>query len=157
MRFVVLVNHLGISRDSLTTSLNSLLELELIQRNPGYGHPLRPEYILTGAGKGVAKACHRYLQAEPRSDTMTRKWTAPILLVCRDGRARFNEIRALLGITPRALTQSFKQLENEKLVNRIVDPGYPPSTSYQLSRRGAKLARMVDEIQQTLQDDVRPK
>ena len=46
-RFVTLHRRLGIGRESLRRTLASLAEQDLVARNPGYGHPLRPEYVLT--------------------------------------------------------------------------------------------------------------
>ena len=150
MRFVVLVNQLGISRDSLSNSLNSLLELDLIARNAGYGHPLRPEYILTEAGSTTAALCHLYTRADSSESIHLRKWTAPILLVCHEHRNRFNDIRAALEVTPRALTQALKLMEDHSFILRNVDAGYPPTTSYQLTRAGKKLARVVEQIKDSL-------
>ena len=42
---------LGLSRSMLTASLTQLIEAGWLQRNPGHGHPLRPEYVLTDAGR----------------------------------------------------------------------------------------------------------
>src|ERR671932_1580387 len=53
-RFVVLSKSLGVGRESLRRTLDALIELGLVRRNPGYGHPLRPEYLLTRRGEAVA-------------------------------------------------------------------------------------------------------
>ena len=47
-KFVTLGSRLGVSRDSLRRSLDRLTQQRLVRRNPGYGHPMRPEYVLTG-------------------------------------------------------------------------------------------------------------
>src|SRR5947207_13068422 len=46
-RFVTLANRIGVTRDSLRRTLSALIDDGLVERNPGYGHPLRPEYVLT--------------------------------------------------------------------------------------------------------------
>src|SRR4029450_5423618 len=56
-RFVTLARTLGLSRESLRRTLAALTESGLVGRNPGYGHPLRPEYVLTRAGERIATAC----------------------------------------------------------------------------------------------------
>lgn len=146
LRFVVLVNRLGISRDSLKATLAALFEVSLVMRNPGYGHPMRPEYILTPGTEQLAAACHDYRAATEDNELYTRKWTAPILLALAGGASRFNEIRYCLQITPRALTQALRQLEQHELVDRSVDEGYPPTTSYHLQKKGQAISKLVENI-----------
>ena len=150
LRFVALVNRLGISRDSLKASLDALFDMSLVMRNPGYGHPMRPEHILTPGTGQLAEACHGYCAATADDEIYTRKWTGPILLSLAEGRSRFNEIRQNLGVTPRALTQALRQLEQHGLVKRNIDDGYPPTTSYHLEDRGHKISRLVEEIRSCL-------
>jgi len=143
----VLASTLRVPRDSLSRSLVALEEFRLVERNPGYGHPLRPEYLLTARGTRVAAACSRYLDPlADDQDLMTRKWTAPVLVCCLAGLRRFNAIRAALDITPRALTQAMKQLESSHLIVREVSDGYPPLALYSLSATGhahAQTARAI--------------
>jgi DNA-binding HxlR family transcriptional regulator len=150
LRFVVLVNRLELSRDSLRASLASLKQLDLVMKNPGYGHPLRPEYILTDRGKAVASVCADYMQEACDINVLLRKWSAPILLALLHGHQRFNEIRAALEVTPRALTQALKLLEG--LVNRSVEDEYPPVTRYSLTDNGESVARTVEQLRNLLAD-----
>src|SRR3546814_8782260 len=53
-RFVELIHRHGLSRDSLTRTLQAAAALGWVRRHPGHGHPLRPEYILTEAGSAAA-------------------------------------------------------------------------------------------------------
>ena len=46
-RQATLLAKTGAGRTAFAQSLHHLIELNLVQRNPGHGHPLRPEYILT--------------------------------------------------------------------------------------------------------------
>ncbi len=146
LRFVVLINRLGISRDSLTTTLAALFDMNLVMKNPGYGHPMRPEYVLTAGTDRLAEACYRYVEAIGDNEVFTRKWTAPVLLTLMDGQSRFNEIRTNLGITPRALTQTLRQLEQHGSIERSIDDGYPPTTSYRLNPGDQKISQAVDHI-----------
>ena len=50
-RFAAMRARLGLSRSALAASLAQLQEAGWLRRNPGHGHPLRPEYILTAAGR----------------------------------------------------------------------------------------------------------
>src|SRR6478736_5405251 len=53
-RFVELQRRLGVGRESLVRALAALLASGLVRRNEGYGHPLRPEYVLTARGRRAA-------------------------------------------------------------------------------------------------------
>src|SRR5947208_12763974 len=55
-RFVELQRRLDVGRESLRRALDSLLDAGLARRNEGYGHPLRPEYVLTAKGRRAARA-----------------------------------------------------------------------------------------------------
>ena len=148
LRFVVLVNRLELSRDSLRASLASLRHLDLVMKNPGHGHPLRPEYVLTQAGAELAPWCVRLmtvLAALDVQETALRKWSMPVALALRSGRTRFSEVRAFVpGLTARALTLTLKDLQREALVVRLISDGYPPATYYRLTPRARKLKPMLD-------------
>src|SRR5215211_4726683 len=95
VRFVELQNRLGVGRESLRRALDALLELGYARRNPGYGHPLRPEYLVTDAGRRAGAACASVLEAGDQ-DLLLRKWSVPTLAEL-DVDRRFSELRALLG------------------------------------------------------------
>ncbi|MCP6652244.1 hypothetical protein NL518_29540, partial [Klebsiella pneumoniae] len=46
-KFVTLVHRTGASRKAINDTIAALIRLGLVMHNPGYGHPLRPEYLLT--------------------------------------------------------------------------------------------------------------
>ena len=102
MRFVELQRKLGVGRDSLRRALDALIELGFVERNTGYGHPLRPEYVITAEGRTAASLAARVVAAgDP--ETLLRKWSVPVLAEL-DGDRRFSELRASLpGVSPRAL------------------------------------------------------
>lgn len=149
-KFVTLVTRLGISRDSLRRTLESLIEQGWVLRNPGHGHPMRPEYILTPSGARLAPWCARIchaLHVAGLEDVGFRKWSMPIVLGIRRGCRRFSELKAFLpGLTARALTLALKELHAAGLVERRVSDGYPPTTHYQLNPtlRGVKI--ILDEF-----------
>ncbi len=153
-RFVVLANELGAGRDPLTQSLHALRAAGIIERNPGYGHPLRPEYVLTGLGHSIGAACSKYEHTTRELDASGvayRKWTAVLLLTLGTGRSRFNEIQAGIGsISPRSLTQALQLLAGEGLVEREVQDGFPPRSSYRLSEAGSELAAAATGISDLL-------
>ncbi len=137
-RFVELQRRLGVGRESLTRALDALVAQGLVRRDTGYGHPLRPEYLLTGKGRRAAALSTRVLAAgDP--DVLLRKWSVPILAELGESR-RFSELRATLGeITPRALALALRELEAARLVRREVLPTRPPSTVYRTTPRGRRV------------------
>ena len=46
----------------LSAVLGQLLRKGWLMRNPGHGHPLRPEYVLTEAGRPVGAWCERVME-----------------------------------------------------------------------------------------------
>ena len=142
-RFVELQRRLAVGRESLRRALDALLELGLAQRNPGYGHPLRPEYLVTASGRDAGATCARVLAAAPDQDLLLRKWSVPTLAQLDEPR-RFSELRAALpGVTPRALALALKDLEDGGLVRRDVLDTRPPSTLYRLTPAGARVERAL--------------
>lgn len=142
-RFAALVGVLGLGRESLRRTLDALIDLGLVARNPGYGHPLRPEYKLTADGEPVARRCRRLLEAiGDEREVALRKWSLPVLVALRRT-GRFSELREELpGITPRALALALKDLQSAGLVERVVDEdAYPPTVRYTATESARALQR----------------
>jgi DNA-binding HxlR family transcriptional regulator len=134
VRFVELQRKLGVTRESLRRALDALIELGYVRRNEGYGHPLRPEYLITEAGRGASVLAARVSASRARN-TLLRKWSVPVLASLDEPR-RFSEIRASLpGVTSRALALALRDLEDAGLVRRDVRPTRPPSTVYRATPR----------------------
>ena len=132
---------LEVNADSLTRNLQHLMDAELVERNPGYGHPLRPEYILTARGKALAPRCEKLVQVVARlgvADTVYRKWSVPLLVQIRSGNGRFSRLRDDLGVNPRALTQSLHRLRASDLVMQRID--------YRLTASGNRIAVLGDSL-----------
>jgi DNA-binding HxlR family transcriptional regulator len=146
-RFVTLSRILGLSRESLRRTLAALIEGGLVGRNPGYGHPLRPEYVLTSAGERIAGACRPLVERLRRNELEEvgyKKWSMPVVYALGGGARRFSELReALEGISPRALALALKDLEAAGLVDRRVTDDYPPATVYRLTTIGRPLATLL--------------
>jgi DNA-binding HxlR family transcriptional regulator len=149
-KFVTLAHRLGVSRDTLRCTLDALLRQGWVERNPGYGHPMRPEYVLTAAGAHLAPACARLAGLLGRlglAPVALRKWSLPVILALRRSGGRFNEVKALLpGITARALALALKALQGARLVERRVEAEYPPRTSYELTPRGRRLVSALEGL-----------
>jgi DNA-binding HxlR family transcriptional regulator len=150
-RAVSLMRRLDVGRDSLGRTLDALIGLGLVRRNPGYGHPLRPEYLLTERGAAVAPACRALLdglRALELESVGLNKWSVPLLMALSTGgepRARrFSELREELpGISPRALTLALKSLTDARVIERTVLDTFPPATRYSLAGRGRELGPAV--------------
>src|SRR5436305_2442862 len=128
-RFVELQRKLGVGHASLVRALGTLIDLGYVRRNPGHGHPLRPEYVVAPAGRRVAPLAHAVLAASAR-ETLLKKWSVPVLVALESER-RFSELHAALpAVTPRALALALRDLEDARLVTRDVRPTRPPSTVY---------------------------
>jgi len=137
-RFVELQRRLEVSGESLRRALDMLIELGYVARNPGYGHPLRPEYVITTQAAQAAEVAARVVAARD-PETLLRKWSVPVLAEL-DRERRFSELRASLpGVTPRALALALQELEAARLVRREVLPTRPPSTVYRTTARGARV------------------
>lgn len=75
------------------------------------------------------------------------KYKGRILWVLRDGLLRYGEInRAVVGITPKMLTQTLKELEADKLITRKVFPQVPPKVEYSLTETGKELIPFISQM-----------
>jgi DNA-binding HxlR family transcriptional regulator len=148
-RFVTLCRRTGAGGESVRRALTALIERGLAARNPGYGHPLRPEYVLTPAGSRVAPACALLLDelvALGIGEVGLNKWSVPVLAALASDR-RFSELRgALPGVSPRALTLALKALADAGMVERTVLASYPPRTVYRLADRARRLTPALERI-----------
>src|SRR3990172_12583402 len=73
-------------------------------------------------------------------DVIGDRWT---LLIIRDlflGRSRFNEFRqSTPRISPKLLSERLKRLEEQGLVGRSLQDGYPPRAEYRLTEKGRSI------------------
>ena len=78
-------------------------------------------------------------------DTISKKWA---LLIVNDignhGRLRFNQLmQNLNGISPKALSDTLKKLENEQLITRKSFAEIPPRVEYALTHDGKELRNAI--------------
>jgi DNA-binding HxlR family transcriptional regulator len=75
------------------------------------------------------------------------KYKGRILWILRDGVLRYGELkRAVVGITPKMLTQTLKELEADKLIIRIVYLEVPPRVEYSLTETGKELIPFINQM-----------
>jgi DNA-binding HxlR family transcriptional regulator len=133
-RFATLKRRLGIPRETLRATLAYLITAEFVRRNPGYGHPVRPEYVLCGRGVALGPDCTGLvdvLETVGMEGLCMTKWPLPVLLAVDGREARFGEVSAiLLGVSPRALTLALGELVEMGLLDRRVVDSRPPGTRY---------------------------
>ena len=149
-RVVELTHAVGAGRQPVRDALEALVELGLVQPNPGYGHPLRPEYILTRRGGVVGPASAALMTALRHAEAVDvglRKWSMPTLASVGLGATRFGEIAHTLGdATDRALSHALGALGEVGLIERAIADGRPPVPRYGLTRAGARVHAPVVEL-----------
>jgi DNA-binding HxlR family transcriptional regulator len=149
-KFVTLVNRLGSNPGAIRQTLDTLIDLDWVRRNPGYGHPLRPEYILTARGERLAPACDRLdgaLSSLGLRSAALRKWSMPVLYVVGEGPTRFSQIpRALRDVTDRAVSMALKDLSGATMVARTLIEGPPPGSVYGATDRGVAVLPILDGL-----------
>lgn len=146
-RFAVIERRFGLSRHSLTRTLHYLREQGWVMPNPGYGHPLRPEYVLSDAGRAIGAACERIEDARVRlglgAPDLSR-WTLPVAARMGAEWTRFGALQARLEpVTPRALSLTLQAMIGQDLVRRRLEDRFPPLPLYGLTGRGEALAVAV--------------
>jgi DNA-binding HxlR family transcriptional regulator len=153
-KFITLVKRLGVGRDTLSRTLKALDDADLAMRNPGYGHPMRPEYILTEAGHRIGPPSVSLMDGLTARDLVAvglKKWSMPTAAAIGEGERRFSELAsALPGSTPRALTATLKELTDAGLVQRELHDDYPPRTTYRLTGTGAALLPSLGALEEQL-------
>ena len=132
-KFVTLVRTLGASDGGMRQALDHLIILGWVMRNPGYGHPSRPEYILTTEGWARTKELDIFTRLIP-NDYEPSKWSLQAIWLLRQGPMRHKDLLSgLETITPRALSETLKELEEAGILLRTVRDSRPPSVTYQLT------------------------
>ena len=75
------------------------------------------------------------------------KYKALILWHLSSGKLRFSELKkAVSGATPKMLTQQLRELETQKLINRVVYPVIPPKVEYSLTDLGQSLMPVLTSM-----------
>ncbi len=148
-RIAALQEATGAGRTALSQSIKHLEALGMIERNPGHGHPLRPEFRLTREGKQMAPIADRVLSeiSAPPSRALLRKhWSLPVLALTYEPQY-FSSLRAALPpITDRALSLTLQGLESQSWLKREVTASRPPRPLYQSIGEGARISGILRGI-----------
>ncbi len=140
----------GCGRTAMSASVVHLLEMRLLERNPGFGHPMRPEFRLTPAGTAVAAwaaELNNLIDLEQDRSIIRSKWSLP-LLSCLPRETRYAELRrALSPVTDRALSLCLGQLTSRNWVSRMVSADTsPPAVSYRAVNHGLTLHHQLQRL-----------
>jgi len=75
------------------------------------------------------------------------KYKGRILWVLKDGFLRYGELkRAIVGITPKMLTQTLRELEADELISKKVYREVPPRVEYALTTTGKELIPFISQL-----------
>lgn len=141
-KFITLVRRLDASDRAVRQALNHLTGLGWVERNPGYGHPSRPEYVLTQGAPDTLPIWNE-LRKWNQENVALERWPLPILFAIVDGKTRYSSLmQELGGITPRSLSMGLGSLLNAGLAIRDLKPGYPPTTEYRATPWGESMAKL---------------
>ena len=78
---------------------------------------------------------------------LASKWLLLIMLALMQGTKRNSELqRQILGVSPKMLSQSLRELEAHGLIHREVFPEVPPRVEYSLTVLGESLAPLLAEL-----------
>jgi len=74
-------------------------------------------------------------------DIVSKKWTICIISILdQDSPKRFNEIKnTIQSISPKALSDTLKILENDQLITKTIFLEIPPRVEYTLTQKGNSL------------------
>lgn len=77
-----------------------------------------------------------------------KRWTGLIIRSLMKGAKRFSDIQTIIpNLSARMLTERFKELEENGIVERKVYPEIPVRIEYELTEKGRELADAMDGIQ----------
>jgi DNA-binding HxlR family transcriptional regulator len=76
-----------------------------------------------------------------------KRWTLPILVALLDGPARFSELaRSVPGLSERVMSERLQELSEAGVVTRLIEPGPPLATKYQLTPAGERLRPALQHL-----------
>jgi DNA-binding HxlR family transcriptional regulator len=93
------------------------------------------------SGNGVCPHFHAAIEL------IGKRWTGAIISTLTGGPLRFGELcRTIPGLSDRLLSQRLRELEEEGVVERDVEPGTPVRVTYSLTEKGADLGPAIAEL-----------
>lgn len=72
-----------------------------------------------------------------------------LVYLSRQDVLRYGELRrSVIDITPKMLTQTLRELEDDELIRREVFPELPPRVEYSLTDSGQRMVPLIKELKQ---------
>lgn len=82
-------------------------------------------------------------------EIISGKWKLPIIISVAAGNDRFTDIQnSIPGITPKVLAKELKELEQHKLIKRLVIDEYPVKISYRLEDYAESLTPIIYSLKE---------
>lgn len=82
-------------------------------------------------------------------ELLSSKWKILIIRELLKKPQRYSELKhSVVGISQKMLTQSLKEMAEDKLVNRHVYPEVPPRVEYSLTPLGQSLRPVIESLNQ---------
>lgn len=130
-------------RTSMGASVEHLVQIGLLERNPGHGHPLRPEFRLTHEGENMAEWAAQLMglfKSESDKMLLRNKWSLPLIRSLPEEKRYSDLRRELVPVTDRALSNCLGALTEYAWVKRrVADNISPPAVSYRTMPLGQKV------------------
>jgi DNA-binding HxlR family transcriptional regulator len=87
------------------------------------------------------------VEVRQTASLLERRWQLSIIYAALTGALRFNEFaEAIVGISPRMLSERLRDLEAAGLIERTVLPTSPPTVEYRLTAKGRRLGPVVEAM-----------
>jgi Predicted transcriptional regulators len=85
---------------------------------------------------------------EKAFELLGKRWNGLIIKTLLEGPKRFSEISSIIPqLSDRVLTERFKELEENGIIERTVYTGFPVKVEYKLTQKGDALKAVLDEIE----------
>lgn len=76
-----------------------------------------------------------------------RKWDLIVIRYLLDGPKRFAELKDQIpDVSSKSLSATLKQLGSKGMVNRSVNPGFPVSVAYSLTKKGREMGDVIEAM-----------
>ncbi|WP_379135922.1 winged helix-turn-helix transcriptional regulator [Paenibacillus sp. sgz500958] len=90
---------------------------------------------------------HIECSVEKTLDVLGGKWAFLVLRELFEGTRRFGELqRNIAGVSPRALTNTLRHLEDQGVLERHAFPTVPVTVEYSLTPKGVDLHQILKEM-----------
>jgi len=82
-------------------------------------------------------------------DVINGKWKLPIIISVGVGNERFTDIQeSIPGISSKAMAKELKELEQHKLIERIITDDYPVKISYRWTPYAVTLRPIIEALKE---------